>query len=93
MRASLFATLLLAASVLAPALASPVGIRDGSGVAQRRAPLAARDPNPNKNNEDKKKVNVHGRQQSNEDRRSTKEPEDKGKIVVLQQNTTTTTRL
>ncbi|KAN0129820.1 hypothetical protein V8E53_012292 [Lactarius tabidus] len=93
MRASLFATLLLAVSVIAPALASPISIRDSSDVVQRRAPLAARDPNPNNSYEDKKKNTQ--RQQSNEERRSTKasndDPEPKAKAVPITKGNTPTT--
>lgn len=82
MRTSLFAMLLLTISVVAPALASPISIRDSSDIVQRRAPLVARDPNPNSNYEDKK-VKGSRRQQNSEERRSSKDPEPKGKVVAI----------
>ncbi|KAN0129817.1 hypothetical protein V8E53_012289 [Lactarius tabidus] len=44
MHASFFATLLLAASVVAPAFAGPIGIRGDSDLVARVKPLAVRDP-------------------------------------------------
>lgn len=81
MRTSLFAMLLLTISVVAPALASPISIRDSSDVVQRRVPLVARDPNPNSNYEDK--IKGSRRQQNSEERRSSKDPEPKGKVVAI----------
>lgn len=88
MRTSLFAAFLLAASVVAPALASPVGIRDSSDVVRRGAPLAARVPNPS-SNEDKKKVVSFPRLLPG-DRRTTnpaKDPESKNKVVKIPSST------
>lgn len=81
MRASLFAALLFAASVFAPALSSPIG----SDVVQRRASLAARDPNTQPHDA------KDGVSRSNEVRRSTlvKDPESKGKLVAIANNSTT----
>lgn len=46
MHASLFTTLLLAASVVSPAFASPLSIRGGSNLVGRGDPLDARNPQP-----------------------------------------------